>query len=254
MTDGKPGTSLVPVKSKKILATGARGAASHVTRRISELAKYVEPPANSHGAIHSTVDQSGSKVRGDQVGGDKIEGAKVIGDILDGNAKKVGQEITIHMPASATVVEKLLSKLEHEINNNIAFSDTIARLERYHGGVVRDGVIGLVNKLKKAGRDSEIESALEQKEDFAKLLETWSLYLSAQEIFVYLLARAEHTFNSEVMPELESSSVTEINRLVNREIVNPVVEECAMSVLQLDHVTAMGMLYWLAEQCFIRWH
>jgi hypothetical protein len=257
MSDGKPGTSLVPITPvTKSLAADVRTKRSRVLRQASELARYAEAAEKeSHsvaGPHHN--DQSRSKVHGDQVGADKIDGNKFVGDIFEGNATKIGKQYNIQLPHTATIIEKLLARLEHEMDNDIKISDTITRLQRYHGGVVRDDVIGLVAKLQRSGREAEIEAALEQKEEFAKLLETWSLYYSAQEIFVFLLARAEHTFNSEVMPEIASCTIGEINRLINRDIVNPMVEECAMSVLQLDHVSAMGMLYWLAEQCFIRWH
>jgi hypothetical protein len=262
MSDRKPGTSLVPVTTPKgKQAIDVRSAGSLVARRIRDLAGFVEPVESgqaaplTHGETPAPpVDQSRSKVGGDQIVGDKVDGAKVTGDVLDGHATKIERQFNVQLPRSATIIEKLLAKLEHEMNHDIQISDTITRLQRYHGGVVRDGVIGLVAKLERGGRVGEIEAALEQKEEFAKLLETWSLYHSAQEIFVYLLARAEHTFNTEVMPEIASHSIVDINRIVNREIITPMVDECAVSVLQIDHVNAMGMLYWLAEQCFIRWH
>jgi len=262
MTAKKPGTSLVPVTAKRSNPpVNERGAGSLVSRRISDLARVTEVAAcevpntaPSHPATSSQVDQSGSKVRGDQVAGDKVDGPKITGDVVQSHATKIDKQFNIQLPQSATIIEKLLTKLEHEMDQDIHISETITRLQRYHGGVVRDGVIGLIAKLERGGRNTEIEVALEQKEEFAKLLETWSLYHSAQEIFVYLLARAEHTFNTEVMPEINSLSVVEVNRIVNREIITPMVDECAVSVLQIDHMSAMGMLYWLAEQCFIRWH
>jgi hypothetical protein len=45
-----------------------------------------------------------------------------------------------------------------------------------------------------------------------------------------------------------------INQLTSELIVEPAVLECGASVFQLDHNTALGMVYWLAEQCFVRWH
>lgn len=256
MSDGKPGTSLVPIK--KVTPAQLPSAGSLVLRRIGELVQGGlpdGPPAAIAGPTQTTqVDQSRSKVGGDQVAGDKVEGPKVSGDVLTGHAVKIDTQYTIQLPRSASVIEKLLHKLQHEVEQHIQYNDTIVRLQRYHGGVAHDGIRGLVAKLEHSGRAAQIETALEQKEEFAKLLETWSLYHSAQEIFVYLLARAENTFTTEVMPEIATSTVGEINRQVNRDIVDLIVDECAVSVLQIDHVSAMGMLYWLAEQCFIRWH
>jgi hypothetical protein len=258
MTDGKPGTGLVSVPVKKNVPAQISGAGSLVLRRIGDLAQAatadMQAPLSPGPTAPVAVNQSRSEVGGDQVGGDKIEGHKVIGDFLAGQAVKIDNQYNIQLPTSASVVEKLLYKLQHEVEQNIHYNDTIVRLQRYHGGIAHDDIKGLVEKLRHSGRAAQVDLALEQKEDFAKLLETWSLYHSAQEIFVYLLARAEHVFNTEVMPEISTATVGEINRQINRDIVDPIVDECAVSVLQIDHVGAMGMLYWLAEQCFIRWH
>jgi hypothetical protein len=89
---------------------------------------------------------------------------------------------------------------------------------------------------------------------FVKLLEKWSLYASAQEIFAYLLAKAEYEFNYLIYPKIAESNVVEINQLVQELIVVPTIQECGTSVFTLNHGVAMGMLYWLAEQCFVRWH
>ena len=46
----------------------------------------------------------------------------------------------------------------------------------------------------------------------------------------------------------------EVNAIIISRIVDPIVAECGTTVFEMNHGTAMGMLYWLAEQCFIRWH
>jgi hypothetical protein len=154
----------------------------------------------------------------------------------------------------ATVIEQLLRKLHDEISKEAHCSDMLQRLQRYHGGIVRDGVKGLEAKLARAGREHELIDAMERKESFAKLLESWSLYASAQEIFVYLLAKAEHLFNTEILPDLDQLSDLELNKRINILIVDPTVSDCGASVFKIDHFVAMGMIYWLAEQCFVRWH
>jgi hypothetical protein len=37
-------------------------------------------------------------------------------------------------------------------------------------------------------------------------------------------------------------------------IVNPIVEECGGDIMSVNHNIVQGMVYWLAEQCFIKWH
>lgn len=178
--------------------------------------------------------------------GSQVGGHQVLGNYNQTTVNYAGR--------AASVVEQLLAKLQNELDNDIQSSDVIKKLQRYHGGTAKGGVRGLREKLEVSGRNYEIEDALEQKEMFVKLLEEYSLYASAQEIFVYLLAQTERVFNSEIIPQLGNLDVVEINHLTNKLILGPLVQECGATVFQLDHLTAMGLVYWLAEQCFVRWH
>jgi hypothetical protein len=181
----------------------------------------------------SLVIQSGAKAGGDIVGGDKV--TNVI-------ASKPG------------VVEQLLHKLQHEIDNSIKVKTVAEELRRYYARRAHDGIEGLEAKLKHADREHELFTAMERKEEFAKTLEKWAHYATAQEIFVYLLARAEVEFTQIVLPQIGDVPAHVLNELVTTRIVNPIVEDCAPSVFKINHGAAMGMFYWLAEQCFVRWH
>lgn len=185
----------------------------------------------------STVTQADSTVLGNQVGG----------NFNQTNNYQSAQN-------GATVIEKLLAQLQDEVEKELHCSEMLIRLQRYHGGKVLDGVKGLQAKLVHAGRADELEDALERKESFSKLLESWSLYASAQEIFAHLLAKAEHLFNTEILPDIGTLQISEVNRRVNQLIVEPTVHECGASLFKIDHYVAMGMVYWLAEQCFVKWH
>jgi len=89
---------------------------------------------------------------------------------------------------------------------------------------------------------------------FAKLLAKWSLYASAQEIFVHLLSLAVHEFRMSIQPLLGQIDRHSYNELVTQKIVVPLIEEVGEGVLSLDALVTMGLYYWLAEQCFVRWH
>jgi hypothetical protein len=182
------------------------------------------------------VDQKGAAAEGDIVGRDKVENH--------------------YYPATSApgVIDQLLQKLQHEIANNVHVRDTVEALAHFHNRRSHDGIDGLEAKLNAAGRSGEYFEAIEKKELFAKLLERWSLYASAQEIFAYLLAKAEYEFTYVVRPQLGTLSEVGLNELVRDQIVVPTVEECGSTVFTINHSTAMGMVYWLAEQCFIRWH
>lgn len=185
------------------------------------------------------VNQSNSTVDGDQVAGSKFAATNMF--VNTGGAE-------------LSVVEKLAVRLHDELTKGERSPELIAKLQRYHGGIVIDGVAGLEAKLFRAGRGAELPYASDSKEQFSMILERWSYYASAQEIFVYLMARAEQKFNTEIRPLIAEKSDMEINERFNTLIVDPTVSDCGATVFKLDHNEAMGMIYWLAEQCFIRWH
>lgn len=180
------------------------------------------------------------------------KGASAQGDVVAGN-KTV--EVNNYYPSKhVRAVEQLLDKLQAEIEKNQKVRNTIEALAHFKPRQAQDGITGLKAKLEAGNRSNEYFDALEKKELFAKLLEKWSLYASAQEIFAYLLAQADYQFNYFVLPQIESLTEIEVNGLVDERIIIPTISECGASVFTLNHSTAMGMLYWLADLCFIRWH
>jgi vacuolar-type H+-ATPase subunit I/STV1 len=181
------------------------------------------------------VSQQGASAHGDVVGRDKIEH---------------------YHPASASpgVVQQLLEKLQAEIDKNEKVRHTVEALAHFQSRRSHDGIDGLEAKLKAGHRTDEYLSALEKKELFAKLLEKWSLYASAQEIFAFLLAKAEYEFNYFIYPQILELDQIGVNQLLNDRIIIPTIADCGSRVFVLNHSVAMGMVYWLAEQCFVRWH
>jgi hypothetical protein len=131
---------------------------------------------------------------------------------------------------------------------------TIEALAHFQCRRSHDGIDDLEAKLKAGHRADEYLMAIEKKELFVKLLEKWSLYASAQEIFAYLLAQVEYQFNFFIHPQITKLRPIEINQLVSELIVVPTINECGSTIFVLNHGTVIGMIYWLAEQCFVRWH
>jgi hypothetical protein len=187
--------------------------------------------------MSATINQSGASAGGDLVGGNKTVN-------------------NYFHPASSQsgIVEQLLAKLQAEIDKNEQVRHIVENLQYFYKKRAPDGINGLEAKLTAGRRDHEIYLALEKKELFAKLLEKWSLYASAQEIFACLLAKAEHEFSMFVYPKIGKLDQDGINQLVNDRIVTPAISECGVGVFTLNHSIVMGMIYWLAEQCFVRWH
>ena len=57
-----------------------------------------------------------------------------------------------------------------------------------------------------------------------------------------------------VLPQIPVLKEHELNQIIDEKIVEPIVTECGPTIFQMHHGIAMGMLYWLAEQCYVRWH
>ena len=176
------------------------------------------------------------------------------GDLVGGD-KVVNNEITNNFlpPVTSALVDRLLAKLRTEVEQGAHTQEIIDQLQFFYKRSTSGGPAGLEEKLRAAGREYEIGHALEKKESFAKELERWSLYASAQSVFAHLLARAEHEFSMSVLPNLNDADHATINQMITARIVEPTVQECGDDMLRVDHRVAMGMVYWLAEQCFIRW-
>lgn len=180
------------------------------------------------------------------------------GNISNQQGAKAGGNIAgrdyYNLEPKKSLVEKLLIKLREQYDCSDKTQITIDELARYHTRRASDGINGLEAKLKASGRSDYYEEAIEKKEMFAKLLERWSLYSSAQEIFAHILARAENEFTHVVYGQIPAKTPEEINALVMDRIVNPIVEECGGDLMSVNHNLVQGMVYWLAEQCFIKWH
>ncbi len=127
-------------------------------------------------------------------------------------------------------------------------------LQYYYKKHSEDGVEGLENKLDHAQRSHQKFKALSKKELFAKELERLSYYRSAQEIFAYFLSKVDYYFETEVMPHIDNLPCDQIDCLVRTKVVEPVLSEAGGDEFLLNYNHVLGMVYWLAEQCFIRWH
>lgn len=161
---------------------------------------------------------------------------------------------TINNAVASGHVEALLVKLKKQIEDDDQARETIDELTRYHSRKAADGVVGLEAKLEAANLSHTYLEAIEQKEMFVKLLERYALYSSAQQIFAHFLSKAENRFKYVIHPEVCKRTESEINSMIIANIVDPIIEECGSDVFTMSYDHVFGMVYWLAEQCFIRWH
>jgi hypothetical protein len=151
-------------------------------------------------------------------------------------------------------IEQYMEQLFQEVAENRRVKDTCDNLKYFFEKQSVDGIDGLENKLDHAGRGHQKKRALRRKELFAKLLDRYGFYSSAQSIFAILLAKIENDFETIVEPMLQEKSSDEIDLLVQDAIVTPLVQTAPAGVFSITHNDALGMVFWLAEQCYVRWH
>jgi len=249
MSDDRPGTSLVPVSSSRkgvpAKPTSAAGSATGHVGKMSHLPEVHEGisllPASL--PITTAVDQSRSKVGGDQVAGHKFEG-------------DLNQTFNVELPRprKAGRIEALINRLREEMANKVEIQHTMESLSRFERRVAADEVVGLRAKLQTGGRASEYNFAINDKEDFTKLLVRMQRYGAAQEILGLILAEIDFKHRNIIEPRIGELNKTQINKLVEVEIIRPIIEQLDVTEFGMTHSMAMGMIYWLAERCYVKWH
>lgn len=165
------------------------------------------------------------------------------------------ESINVLPQPQKTKVENLLEKLQAEIEGDIQAKQLIDDLQFYHNRYSVDGIDGLENKLRHCGEDEEIIlKAMMKKEAFNKKLEKFTHYNSAQEIFALLLSKVDALFEAEIYGLIGNTSSDEIKKLTKEKVVDPVMGELSDDIMGINYNHVSGMIYWLAEQCFVRWH
>lgn len=148
-----------------------------------------------------------------------------------------------------------MAQLEIEISTNQQVVEFIDTLQMYQARYSYDGIDGLERKLKHAGRTQEtIDLALQKKELFQRLLAKYAMFDSAQQIFAYLLSKVEGDFRTYVLPNIDGKAAREVDVLFAQYLIGPCSDEIKSGVFCLNSAIATGMVYWLAEQCWVRWH
>lgn len=193
-----------------------------------------------------TTDQSHSHVLRDQ-----------IGSLTDNSDRRVFNTI---IPSNTTAIAALTARLEHEVGEQLFTTQLVPTLSFYKKRKeAADGIIGLEAKLNAGSRGYLLEEALELKVEFDTILEKWSLYASAQEIFGHLLALISKKFSRKIMMfhagDLPGYSASMLDEIVDDQILIPIVDQCGIiSHFQVNLDLTLGMLYWLADNCFVKWH
>jgi hypothetical protein len=151
-------------------------------------------------------------------------------------------------------VRDLVMRLDREIASDETRDQWIESLQFFDEPYAPDGIVGLEAKLEKCGRPDKIVLAIRHKELFVKFLSKYSLYNAAQELLALCLHRVHQEFESHVHPKCGEVTIQEIDQIISERVLKSVVEEYGLGTFALDHGLVLGMTYWLAERCYVRWH
>lgn len=199
------------------------------------------------------------KEYGDAVHGDKVQGTLIKAENAAINLpESTSVALTVASASMATPdskIQKLLRRLADEVKQGHIAPSKMRSLQCWYEKVSVDGINGLEAKLAKVDKPPHlVQRAVKYKEDFSKLLEEWSLYPSAQQIFANCLADAEGKYNDNIYPRVNQTSLLEIEQLTANLIIEPLSAQFGDGDLDIDRRAAAGMIYWLADHCHIRWH
>ena len=157
-------------------------------------------------------------------------------------------------PGHVSPIAVWMERLAEEIRRDVRVQDFVATLQFYQEHHSHDGIDGLEDKLKHAGRTAHLRKAVRKQELFARLLDEFSMFDSAQQIFAYVLSKMDADFDAYVVPNLGKLTDGEIDVIINERLIMPATHEASVGAFCLNAAITGGMVYWLAEKCYVRWH
>lgn len=175
-----------------------------------------------------------------------------------GRSIVAGDLTEIHQYAGPTAlsgsIKDLVLKLQKEIEDDEKASGWIEDLLFFEENAPDDDIEGLEAKLSAAGMSQKSGMALKQKEMFAKFLEKRALYGAAQRLLALCLHRIFADFEAYVHPHCGKLPADELHLKIHDKIVCPIVQEFCHDAFSINHSLVLGMTYWLADRCYVRWH
>ncbi|QPH54665.1 hypothetical protein I0K15_02455 [Pontivivens ytuae] len=153
-------------------------------------------------------------------------------------------------------VTGLLDRLDKEIlDGNICVDGFIDDLQMFQNKRSVEALVGLEAKLEDAERQDQVEGAQAKKELFAKLLAKMQHYPSAQKIFALFLARINDVFENHIIPHVSSLDRQQVDEIIDEKIIQPTLQDmgAGFEYFTINHAHVRGMIYWLADRCYVRW-
>ena len=175
-----------------------------------------------------------------------------------GSMKINSPELHFHnQSATETYIDylKLVEEFEKELESEEAtILDFIEKIQHYTT-VVDEKVIGLQEKLKRAGYEKQFARVNYLKEKYAKELTQNELSKATQKIHAHILAKIWKLFLVNVNPAIDQGfSQVQISTIMDEKVLKPIEEMIAENnVLNIYPDDIVGMIYFLTGNCHINW-
>ena len=173
-----------------------------------------------------------------------------------GNMEVNKPELHIHNTSQTyTDYLALVEEFEKELDEgNTTILEFIDKIQHYTS-VVDEKVIGLHEKLKRAGYEKQYWRVNHLKERYAKELTENELSKATQKIHAYILAQVWKLFLLHINPAIdEGYSKAQISKIMDEQVVKPVeLMLSSKNVLNIYPDDIIGMIYFLTGNCHITW-
>lgn len=153
-------------------------------------------------------------------------------------------------------ISVLLKKLNKEIEDGTHSDGFIDDLQMFIDQREDEETPGLEGKLLKVNRGDEVQIAMHKKECFSKILARFTHFPSAQMIFAFFLSRIHEVFDGQIMHQGTTLPRHEVEKIVEQQIIQPTLSDMGSDFehLTLTPTHVRGMIFWLADKCWVRWH
>lgn len=148
-----------------------------------------------------------------------------------------------------------MEEFEKEINEeNTAILDFIEKIQHYTTNVDVN-VVGLHEKLRRAGFEKQYTRVNYLKEKYTKEFTEKELSKATQKIHAHILAEIWKLFLLHVNPAIdEGYSKIQISTIMHEKVIKPVEDMLSKkNVLNIGPDDIIGMIYFLTGNCHINW-
>lgn len=165
-------------------------------------------------------------------------------------AQHIGDNIFSPLSSLETAIEQI-KKAGREDNQLI---DIIEDLADYITVNPERKIIGLEEKLKRAGRSELFERAKELKNKFARRVARNQMSKTEQDVYIQILAAINTTWHQVIRPQIIAGATSQmIDQLIFDKLIQPVHQAIVRFDRTITTEAVCGMLYFLTGKCHLRW-